>query len=128
MFCINCGNKLPLEARFCPNCGIAVLESDGDPSNKSGENVLSVSTYRLTFRRSNQFFVVNPPMTIFIDRTNQLSVENGEESSINLPEGQHHIVIASSIRKKSFDMLLKEDTVVSIRWNRLNGTLQAEIC
>lgn len=131
MFCTNCGDQLPLEAKFCPACGAPVLLSNivTEPiSNKSIENVALKNIYRLTFQRKNQFYAVNPPMVVFIDGEKRLSVENGAEAFIELHEGQHHIVITSSIRKKEFDVLLKSDTTITLGWNRLTGSIQAEIC
>lgn len=130
MFCTNCGNQLPSEAKFCPNCGASVLEVNA-PTESTGyqkNEATSGSTHRLTFQRKNQFYAVNPPMVISIDGEHQLSVENGAEVSIELPEGQHHILITSTIRKKKFDVLLKSNTKVSLGWNRLTGAMQAEIC
>lgn len=131
MFCTNCGYQLPLEAKLCPACGAPVLlsniatESTGSQSN---EDVASKNIYRLIFQRKNQFYAVNPPMIVSIDGEERLSVENGAEAFIELHEGQHHIVITSSIRKKEFDVLLKNDTAISLGWNRFTGSIQAEIC
>ena len=129
MFCPNCGTKLPENAKFCSSCGnpIPTVQGSAPMWENTVQNEPSPAACpdpemcRLTIRRSNQFYVYNPAMKVFLDGAKIGAVKNGATVTFDVPKGIHTLRVASCFRKKQITVSFAGDTDLDLRWNRVTG-------
>lgn len=120
MFCINCGERLIENARFCAKCGQPVhVKHQRRTVEQNATNEMCV----LTVFRANQFYVINPPIKIDVDNQKQYTVENGESVCIPISKGMHRITFTVTIAKKIVDINITEDASMVLKMSRLTGDI-----
>ncbi|MBS5135892.1 MAG: zinc ribbon domain-containing protein [Oscillospiraceae bacterium] len=118
MYCYKCGNQMPDDYTFCPKCGAKVATAE--------EHVPDSKTHKLTIDRASQVYLVNPPIKVSIDNSILLSVDNGKNVQVDLPEGHHVIEFSASMRKTTLEIDMQKDTSVEVSFSRLSGKIVAK--
>jgi hypothetical protein len=116
MYCPFCGEQAPEESLFCCKCGKALNEKSAPQDG-----------CRVTIFRKSQMYVLNPPVNVCIDGERLLSVANGATEELELSKGNHTFDFSSSLRKKSLNLNIEKDTTIMLEWNRLTGSLVANV-
>lgn len=114
MFCNKCGNPLQEGMRFCAKCG----QPAGAAAPQSG------GTFVLTVNRDNQWFLINPSVTINIDGTQEHKLPNGMSIDIPVTPGPHRVTIHCGIRSNTVDINVASNLSLNTRWNRVTGALE----
>lgn len=120
MFCINCGEKLVESDGFCSKCGQPVRVQ---PQKKTVERGAANGMCVLTVLRTDQFYVINPPIKIDVDNQKQYAVENGESVCVPLNKGVHRITFSTSVAKKIIDINITQDASIVLKLSRLTGDI-----
>lgn len=120
MFCNHCGQKNPDDGNFCSKCG--------KPLNCSeAQNIKSSNTYTVTVFRESQTYLINPPINVIIDDIESYSVNNGGTLKVQLAEGKHNILFFQSLRKRNVSVDLTNDISITLKWNRITGSIEAVV-
>lgn len=83
MYCHNCGNEIPGNSKFCPECGANLQAYSSDNySEPSGVGVLKIG-------RKNSDMAMMVKTKIYIDGNLCGEVGNGKAASFQLDEGYH---------------------------------------
>ena len=85
------------------------------------------AAYRLTVARKDQYFLINPPMKVFVDGVERLHVDNGITLWIDLPAGMHVLGVKSGFRKRELPINMNRNTMAVLSWNRVTGEIDVEI-
>ena len=118
MFCNQCGSELLPGAAFCARCGHPV---EAAPAN-SAEAPQSLPC-TVTFTREKQWFAVNPAVRIVVDDRDEYLIENGQTLRVSMAQGTHNIAFRCGIRNKVIDLTVQRDLALTLRWNRVTGSL-----
>lgn len=93
MYCLKCGVKLGLDAKYCTSCG--------NPTSLSGDNKIG----KINVIREKKMFGFKIPFTVYIDDTLLGTLRNGTTLSTNIGLGTHEVVLKS----------IEDDVVSEIR-------------
>lgn len=124
MFCNNCGSQNPDGSKFCSNCGKTLLQQS------AGANENAPQMYTVEIFRESQMFLLNPPINLSISgisETKKLSISNGETIIIQLLAGTYEFTFSQSMRKRILTIDLHDDIHIDVKWNRVTGSLIAEV-
>lgn len=86
----------------------------------------STDSFNLTIIRANQWFAVNPAITIVIDGNAEYKIDNGATLSIPIAAGAHNIAFLCSFRSKTVNINATSDVTLNIKWNRTTGNIVVE--
>ncbi|MCM1334820.1 MAG: zinc ribbon domain-containing protein [Bacteroides sp.] len=117
-FCTKCGGKLAEGAKFCSRCGQAVRAAETPPA--------ADEAFTVTVVRADQWFAINPPVKIVVDRRDEYKVENGSTVRFPVSAGEHTIAFSGSIRNKVVTLRVESNVTLNIKWNRVTGSLEVE--
>ena len=94
MFCRNCGKELPENSNFCTSCGAkcdANIEQNNNcevqPANQNSKSV------KVVINRIKKMIGCAVPMKIIIDGNQVASLKNGANVEVDLPVGEHKLLI-----------------------------------
>lgn len=97
MFCLNCGCKIELGAKFCAHCGTQTTLGSSDITGKI--NVI----------RENKVFGFAIPFDVYVDGTLLGTLNNGTTLSCNIALGNHEIVFKSTEKDVVVEVSLNEN-------------------
>lgn len=86
--------------------------------------------YTVEIFRESQMFLLNPPINLSISgisETKKLSISNGETIIIQLLAGTYEFTFSQSMRKRILTIDLHDDIHIDVKWNRVTGSLIAEV-
>lgn len=97
MYCLGCGCKLDLGAKFCSHCGkpTAMLNANG--------------TGKIIVARPNSFFGFAIPFDVYVDNSYLGNLTNGTTLSCDTSLGIHDVVIKSTEPDVNVDVTLDEN-------------------
>lgn len=124
MFCNNCGAQNPDGSNFCSTCGKKLSTSGISKNDTAGVQ------YTIEIFRESQIFAINPPINLLIKGPagdKKLSIANGETVSVQLDAGEYELTFSQSIRKRIVNVNLDHDIHIDIKWDRLTGSIKANI-
>jgi len=103
MFCTNCGKEIPNGSKFCTSCGCKIDNIQGTSNtnipvnnvqpNPAINNQANLKMVRLTVVRRKRFLGLAVPMRILVDGNQIASLKNDNSVDIDLPAGQHRLLI-----------------------------------
>lgn len=98
MFCTNCGKEIPNGSKFCTACGSKIENTNAQaniniPINNVQPNMSNSKMVRLTVIRRKRILGLAVPMKILVDGNQIASLKNDNSVDIDLPVGQHRLVI-----------------------------------
>lgn len=98
MFCTNCGKEIPDGTKFCTSCGYKIENANTQPNanipvNNMQSNMSNSKMVRLTVIRRKRILGLAVPMRILIDGNQIASLKNDNSVDIDLPAGQHRLLI-----------------------------------
>ncbi len=122
MFCRFCGTELSENSLFCNKCGMKTNEN-------SNRNIPTREKrkHKVTIFRESQMFLLNPPVNISINNVKNLSINNGGTVELDLDEGNYSFEFSCSLRKRKVDVFLEKDILITLKWNRITGSLNADV-
>lgn len=120
MFCNYCGTSNPDDSNFCSKCGKALNKQCSTGSPATTEEIYTVEIFRVS-----QMYLLNPGINISVDGDERLSIDNGKSVKLRLPRGKHIIIFSALSRKKEIEINLDRDTLITLKWNRLTGAIEA---
>lgn len=97
MYCLGCGCKLDLGAKFCSHCG--------KPTAMAKEK----NTGKITVTRPSNFFGCAIPFEAYIDGSNLGTLSNGAILSCNAAYGVHELVLKSTEQDVVEEIVLSEN-------------------
>ena len=97
MYCLKCGVKLGLDAKYCTSCG--------SPTSLSDETKIG----KINVIREKKVFGFAIPFTVYIDDTLLGKLTNGTTLSTNIGLGTHEIVLKSTEDDVVSEIILTED-------------------
>ena len=116
MFCNKCGNPLQEGMRFCAKCG--------QPVGAAVPQSTNTGSFVLTVNRDNQWFLINPAVSITIDSAAEYKLPNGMSIDIPITPGPHRVTLHCGIRSNSVDINVASNLSLNTRWNRVTGALE----
>ncbi|MFB0921617.1 MAG: zinc ribbon domain-containing protein [Oscillospiraceae bacterium] len=120
MFCNYCGQKNPDGAKFCSNCGKPLNCTEAPTSSES-------MTFTVTIFRESQTYLINPPINLTVDDTENYSIPNGGSLKLDLSEGEHELLFFQSLRKRSVSLDVSGNISITVKWNRITGSIEAQV-
>lgn len=96
MYCLNCGCKLELGAKFCGKCG--------NPTQLGNSNV----TGKINVVRENKMFGFAIPFDVYVDGSLLGTLSNGKTLSCSVPLGNHEILFKSTEKDVVQGVILNE--------------------
>ena len=96
MYCLGCGYKLELGAKFCPHCG---KETPLGSSTESG---------KITIIRDKKVFAFAISFSVYVDDSLLGTLKNGSTLSCSVPLGMHEIVLKSTEKDVMQSIVLNE--------------------
>lgn len=102
MFCTNCGKEIPDGSKFCTSCGSKIENAQPTasvPVNNMQPNIPNNNyqpngkMVRLTVVRKKRILGLAVPMRIIVDGNQIASLKNENSVDIDLPAGQHRLLI-----------------------------------
>lgn len=112
MFCEKCGASIKDGRDFCTNCGQSVHSST------------TPEMYTLTIKREKQRYAVNPTVQVKIDDNLTYLLEKEGVLEITISGGNHHLKFSCSVRNKSININLLQNTSLNVGFNRITGELE----
>lgn len=64
-------------------------------------------------------------MTVYVNGAEVAWLGNGDQETIEVEQGENHVLIKSGIRKKSIIFQANQDVTISVKWNRISGKIEA---
>lgn len=86
----------------------------------------STDSFTLTINRANQWFAVNPAITIVIDGNAEYKIDNGATLNIPITAGAHNVAFSCSFRNKTVNINATDNVTLNIKWNRTTGNIVVE--
>lgn len=155
-FCTNCGQPLTEGAAFCTRCGQKVVAPSAhmgqvpagqqplanmsapmagqpqpsappSPPLQAGPGNEAPPSFWLKLRREKQWYLVNPAVDVTIDQGQPFGIENGQELVFPIAAGPHHLHFSCHVRSHDMDINVQGNMCVNLGWNRLWGSLEAEV-
>lgn len=97
MYCLGCGCKIELGAKFCPHCGKPTPLGTSDTTGK------------INIVRENKVFGFAIPFEVYVDGSFLGTLKNGTTLSCNVTLGTHEVVLKSTEKDVVQDVLLNEN-------------------
>lgn len=97
MYCLGCGYKIELGAKFCPHCGAKTPLG------------ASETTGKITIVRENKVFGFAISFEVYIDDSLLGTLKNGSTLSCNVALGMHEIVLKSTEKDVVQGIVLNEN-------------------
>lgn len=95
MYCTNCGKEMPDDSRFCTSCGKKMTDNSKICTPYVGgvglEN--SQKMIKLIVTRKKSMLGMAVPMKVLIDGNQIASLKNDNSVEIDLPVGEHKMII-----------------------------------
>lgn len=79
---------------------------------------------KITVKSINQFFLASATMTIILNGVESAWLGNGEQVTLDAPEGKNRILIKSSLREKDITLEASQDVTITVKWNRISGKIE----
>ena len=102
------------------------IERGVTPATNKVATVDSADSFTLTINRANQWFAVNPAITIVIDGNAEYKIDNGATLNIPITAGTHNVVFSCSFRNKTVNINATNNVTLNIIWNRTTGNIVVE--
>lgn len=118
MFCSKCGNPVDERAKFCANCGNALQACPPSPVNTAPPH-----QFWLTVIRADQWFAINPAISITIDGKQEYQIENAATLNIPISAGSHTVYFSCGLRSKLVEVNITQNQVLNLKWSRATGSL-----
>lgn len=95
MFCKNCGKEMPETSKFCASCGTKVdaKQNSNGLVNEGSQTEANLKTVKVIISRTKRLMGCAVPMKIIIDGNQIASLKNGANVEIDLPVGEHKLLI-----------------------------------
>ncbi len=129
MYCKYCGKEIDDDALFCKYCGKSLkgpAQGEEQPQPAAAQGTAAKGTYTLKIVREAQVYAVNPAVKIKIDGDREFKIENDSTLDIPIEGGEHVIYFSCGPRNKTVKKNITEDTVLSMKWNRITGAMQVD--
>ena len=97
MYCLGCGCKLDLEARFCSHCGKETILNN------------TVVTGKINVVREKKVFGFAIPFDVYVDDSLLGKLKNGTTLACDVPLGNHEIVLKSTEKDVVQGVVLNEN-------------------
>lgn len=102
------------------------IERSTMPPSNEVTAVNSSDSFTLTINRANQWFAVNPAITIVIDGAAEYKIDNGATLNIPITAGAHNVTFSCSFRNKTVNINATNNVTMNIKWNRTTGSIEVE--
>lgn len=102
------------------------IERGVSPATNEAVDPTNTDSFTLTINRANQWFAVNPAITIVIDGSTEYKIDNGATLNIPITAGAHNITFSCSFRSKTVNINATNDVTLNIKWNRTTGNIVVE--
>lgn len=114
MFCTKCGKEIPDESRFCTFCGTEIENVNQQSNVNTQSDTTNSKMIKLTVTRKKRMLGFAVPMKILIDGNQIASLKNDNSIDIELPAGQHRLIVdtVGEVTDKTLDLNPEDNKVI----------------
>lgn len=113
--CPECGKEISDKAAVCPSCGYPI------------STITSGNLANVTVTMASQRFLVTATITVSVDGKDAGILGDGQGITLQVPKGEHTIILKGSTRKREIKIDVDGDKRVDVKWNRLTGSIDASV-
>lgn len=82
---------------------------------------------KVFIKTTRQTFMVGGSVKVYINGVERAWLGNGDQEIIEVEQGENNILIKSGIRQKNITFTSNQDVTITVKWNRISGSIDALI-